>query len=122
MSDAVMIAAISGFFAFVGLIPAFLISKRTARRDEFTAAQNANETAFKSLKDLYNSAVRANEELSKRLDAVVRENERLQKENMRLQQRNDKLEDENRELIKDIAEVRAENKSFATRLAKLEQA
>lgn len=120
MPDASIIAIITGIFGFLALIPAYMINKRTARKDEFTAAQNANLQAFANLEKLYNSAIAANEELSKRLDEVVADNNHYRTENARLLKRNEKLEDENRTLLTKNAELLADVKDLTGRVKRFE--
>lgn len=120
MPDAAIIAIITGIFGFFALIPAYLINKRTARKDEFMAAQAANLQAFSNLEKLYNSAIAANDELSKRLDEVVADNNHYRTENARLLKRNEKLEDENRTLLTKNAELLADVKDLTGRVKRLE--
>lgn len=94
LPDAAVIAIITGAFGFLALIPAYLINRRSARRDDFNAAQVANTKAFEALNKLY-------DEQSKRLDEVVADNKHYRTENARLLARNERLEDENRNLLKE---------------------
>lgn len=120
MNDAAQIAIITGVFGFLALIPAFIINRRAARKDDFATAQAANQAAFANLEKLYNSAIAANGELSKRLDEVVADNTHYRTENARLLKRNEKLEDENRTLLTKNAELLADVKDLTGRVKRLE--
>lgn len=120
LPDAAVIAIITGIFGFIALIPAYLINKRTARKDDFAAAQAANQQAFSNLEKLYQAAIAQNEELSKRLDEVVADNNHYRTENARLLKRNEKLEDENRGLLQKNAQLLADVKDLTGRVKRLE--
>lgn len=120
LPDAAVIAIITGIFGFLALIPAYLINKRTARKDEFAQAQAANQQAFANLEKLYQAAIAQNEELSKRLDEVVADNTHYRTENTRLLKRNEKLEDENRQLLRQNSEHLATIKDLSNRVERLE--
>lgn len=120
VTEPIGVAAMTGIFGIIALVPAFIINKGNARKDAFEAAQRANQQNYDNLNKLYTAAMAANTELSKRLDSVVKENERLAKDNLRLQERNDKLEDENRALVKEVAQVKAANNELTSRVSRLE--
>lgn len=113
LPDAAVIAIITGFFGFLALIPAYLINRRSARKDDFETAQAANMQAFGALQKLY-------DEQSKRLDEVVEDNKHYRAENLRLLQRNSKLEDENRAYIKENAQLKADVADLTSRVNRLE--
>ena len=112
-SDAAVIAIITGVFGFLALVPAYLINRRAARRDDFNAAQLANTKAFEALNKLY-------DEQSKRLDEVVADNKHYRTENARLLQRNEKLEDENRNLLKENTGLKGDVADLTKRVRVLE--
>jgi len=113
LPDAAVIAAVTGLFGFLAIIPAYLINRRSARRDDFNAAQDANIKAFEAINKLYS-------EQSKRLDEVVEDNKHYRAENLRLLQRNSKLEDENRAYIKENAQLKADVADLTSRVNRLE--
>ncbi len=113
LPDAAVIAAVTGLFGFLALIPAYLINRRAARRDDFNAAQDANIKAFEAINKLYS-------EQSKRLDEVVADNNHYRTENARLMKRNEKLEDENRALLKENTGLKADVSDLTKRVKVLE--
>ena len=115
LPDGAIIGIVTGIFGFLALIPAYLINKRAARRDDFNAAQLANTKAFEALNKLY-------DEQSKRLDEVVEDNKHYRTENARLLQRNEKLEDENRNLLKENTGLKGDVADLTKRVKVLESA
>lgn len=113
MSEALQLAITAGVFGFAGLIPAYIINKRSARKSDFEAAQTANQTAFENLKALYDTQ-------GKRLDEVIEDNKHYRTENAHLMQRNTLLEDENREYIKQISNQKVTIADLTSRVEKLE--
>lgn len=115
LPDAAIIAIVTGAFGFLALIPAYLINRRAARRDDFNAAQLANTKAFEALNKLY-------DEQSKRLDEVSADNKHYRAENTRLLQRNEKLEDENRGLLRENTALKNDVADLTKRVNILESA
>ena len=115
LPDAAIIAIITGAFGFLALIPAYIINRRSARRDDFNAAQEANAKAFNAINKLY-------DEQSKRLDEVVADNKHYRAENLRLLTRNAELEDENRAYIKENASLKSDVADLRSRVKRLEGA
>jgi len=115
LPDGAIIGIVTGIFGFLALIPAYLINKRSARRDDFNAAQLANTKAFEALNKLY-------DEQSKRLDEVSADNKHYREENARLLHRNEKLEDENRGLLKENTGLKSDVADLTKRVKVLESA
>lgn len=113
LPDAAIIAIVTGLFGFLALVPAYLINRRAARRDDFNAAQQANTKAFEAINLLY-------QEQGKRLDEVVEDNKHYRSENIRLLQRNEKLEDENRNLLKENTGLKGDVADLTKRVRVLE--
>lgn len=115
LPDGAIIGIVTGVFGFLALIPAYLINKRSARRDDFVAAQATNAKAFEALQKLY-------DEQSKRLDEISEDNKHYRAENTRLLQRNEKLEDENRGLLRENTQLKTDFSALTDRVKKLEGA